>query len=270
MNRWIANCFLLLILITLSACNSKAYETHLENAKDSINKEDYRKALSELEKAIEEEPSSKEAMSLYTLTMDHYYANLIHDGKVNMEKYEFTKAIAAFETAIALYEDDDVKADLKKAKSLQKKQQQLDEYVEWLEGVMKRNVTLSNVWRDSIELYSVKMTNRQTIKNELSALLPELRKMLSDAEDKSFQLDDEMGTYHTVLVQDMNRIHLSYLGVLSVLNDTESEDSVIYSNLLSQGENVNNSREMINRYIQTLKRYAEEEKIELRIKEIAY
>lgn len=247
-------------VLLLSACSikSKVSVDYVSIADEAYNQGDYQKAMDNYSKAMANDPANQNLKSSYQDSQLALMNSYLEKGNASLEEMDYDTAYDYFKKSSKLASGDDVKTvkDLVKySKSQIDKQKELDEYLNWLGPIFKKNTEIANVWSTNIQKLSLKLISTKTALFEFKKMIPMSTELKGMVEAQSFTMNKGLGDLQTKFSMNLS----AQQEVISNLSYLTEKSSFITIN--RTGSKLLNIKTQQAEYIQLLRQYAQSNKL---------
>lgn len=255
MKKVISASVLLSVVLVLSACGDKEYQTALQEGRTALENKNFELAITKFQKASELEPELTEPKALIESAEAAYFDVLYEKGNEALTLLAFPEAKDLYEKAYALDEvkQPDILEKKLKAEDLEKKQKQLDEYAKWVQKAAKINNQLSTEWRNASSNLSIGTITIPEFKEKMQLMLSTYQELLTSAENEILNISGELSGIHT---NYLSKLQNNYEQNRLVIISTGGEEVKI-EEVLGKGKDLNDIQSQHLLHIQALKSYAQ-------------
>lgn len=254
--------FAIALIFLLSGCSIGEYKNVMETGQKAFEIGNYNLAIEYFTKATEIKPNDIEAQQKLAKARDMKFTSAIKQGNAAYTEKNYTEALKFYNEAATINNTDEaLVAIIETSKALSKKQEELEEYIAWLEPIVQKNFSVSNEWKSSMDQLTVGTLTVDEFRVKIENLLPVVNDISREGETKSFELTGEIGNVHSAYVRELNKNHRAVLDIIiaakSKITDEEGiVQKVSISEILKAGEGLSNIQEQQAAHIRALKTFA--------------
>lgn len=220
---------LVISILLLVGCGGE-FKKNMEFGEQALGQGDYPTAIGYFTKAISEKPNDQEVATKLVEAKNGYFAKLISEGKQLKEEKKYAESYEKFQEALKLYptRKEEIKEDFEVVTIQKEKQEELNQYMVWVEPVVNDYTTMLTDWRTEITAFAVGTSNQKTLAEKLKVMLTDDTELMNKIEKNSVGVGGELKEYNKQFIEGSSDVNRGIFEMIALLNQKEvSNESVV-------------------------------------------